>query len=357
MRKSKNNIVEVVAIVGGVLGLLINAYKQKQLINENPELKFDYKSLVLSGILGTFIGGASASLIKFFTSVYNSREELLNSKDEISYLVTVLGSYEPDDIDKVIFKKGERIKSEIRKKFYDDLLGRPKYQGSVAQGTSLSGISDLDILVQYKKTSYSNARKMYEDLFKYLDNEFEDYDLVQVRRQKVSIGLIYKIKGYKECIDVVPVLRTDFIKGKNEYNLFTNPDFIDEPKKIKMNPYKQLDFGSHEKEKKEVVSLIKLMKENQNLPLKSILVKELTKKAFSKRNIPNTINEQLLMTLRFIKNNIRTIKVTSPDDPNSILSDLITSEEKDLIYNIINDIVNGIDDNNDNLQDYFPIRN
>jgi hypothetical protein len=357
MRKSKNNIVEVMAIAGGILGLLISAYNQNKLIAENPDKRFDYKSLIISGILGSLVGGVSAAFIKFISSVFDTKDELLNSKDEIGYLASVLGSYEPDDIDEIVFRKGKYIKSEIYRKFYNDLLGRPQYQGSVAQGTSLSGLSDLDILVKFKKTSYHNSEMMYESLYKFLRNDFEDTDLIQVRRQKVSIGLIFKIKGHKECIDIVPVLRTDFVRGKNEYNLFANPKLIDVPNEIKMNPYKQLDYGVNEQEKKEVVSLIKVMKETQNLPIKSILVKELTKLAFNRNKIPKSINEQLVMTLRFIRNKIRTIKVKSPDNPNSILSDLISSDEKEIIYLTLDDIIKDIDDNKDNLQEYFPIRN
>ena len=77
---------------------------------------------------------------------------------------------------------------------------------------------------------------MYFTLLEYFEKEYDDPDLIEVRPQKRSIGLVYNIDGCQVCIDVVPGRRTNFIKGGNEYNLFENSNgYFDKPSRVKMS--------------------------------------------------------------------------------------------------------------------------
>ncbi|QCD62719.1 hypothetical protein [Tenacibaculum maritimum] len=356
MKKFKTEDIVNGVTFGGVVGLILNGIKQYNLTKENPEREFDLMSFITYGAIGGIIGGISVPVLNFIISVFDSEEKIITNKDEINYLLSVIGSYEPDEKDLKIYKKGYKIKNAINHRYEYSLLGKATNQGSVAQGTSLSGLSDLDILVKFKKTSFSSLNSMFNSIHDFFKYNFKDSELVNVRKQKVSIGLTFNIDGHYETIDVVPALRTDFKKGKNEYNLFKNPKLAIDSKKIKMNPHKQREFGNYEEEKKEVISLIKLLKEKQNLPIKSFLIKELTKKAFDENQVPNTLNEQLVMTLKFICNNIKTIKIKAPDNPSSVLTDLLSNKEKELIFTKLNMIINDIKNNSNNLQEYFPIK-
>ena len=100
-KKNKKAIVKGVAY-GGVMGLLFNGIKQYELSKENPERKFDFLSLITDGALGGIIGGLSVSVFNFISSVFDSQEDLITNKDEVNYLLSVIGSYEPDEIDKIV---------------------------------------------------------------------------------------------------------------------------------------------------------------------------------------------------------------------------------------------------------------
>jgi len=354
MKKSEKETIETGALVGGILGLIINTAEQNREKRLNPNKSFDFQSLVLAGAIGAIIGMASFGLINFFSKVFSSRKEILNEADEISYLGSVLKSYEPDEIDALVLIKGNKIRSALNKRFNSNLLGRASYQGSVEQGTALSGLSDLDILVKFKKTSFYNEREMFKSIHDFFKDEFKDDDLVKVREQKVSIGLTFEIKGCEETIDVVPALRTDFIRGKNDYNLYKNPKLSTGGRKIKMNPHKQREFGNYEEQKKSAVGLIKVLKAKEKLPIKSILIKELTKKAFDRCHIPNGLNARLIMTLQFIRDNIKTIEVKSPDNPRVLLSEAITIKEKDTIHKVLSETLESIHQDKDYILDYFP---
>ncbi|WP_299884307.1 hypothetical protein [uncultured Lacinutrix sp.] len=354
MKEKKDNFIETGAVVGGILGLIVNMAYQAKKKEENPERKFDFQSLILTGTLGVIIGVVSVGVTKFLLSVFISREEILNESDEINYLASVLETYEPDEIDRQVLIKGKRIKAAINKRFGFDLLGKATYQGSKAIGTALSGLSDLDILIKFKKTSFCQAKDMYYELYNFFKYNFNDSDLVGIRQQKVSIGLIFNINGCEEVIDLVPSLRTDFVRGKNEYHLFKNPKFSKGSTKIKMNPHKQRELGSFEEKKIEVIKLIKILKDKEKLPLKSILITELTKMAFEQIKKHKKTNKTLLKVLEYIRNNIQTIQVKSPDNSRISLTDSLSLREKKEIKIVLDEVLFNLKSNKNYLLDYFP---
>lgn len=320
---------------------------------EIPNRSINIKALLIFLFLVAIIGTAFYKFIKFLNYIFTG-ERISNSKDVIKYLESVLDSYEPDDVDYKVLEKGKFIKQALSKKFRFDILGNVRYQGSADQGTSLSGYSDLDILIQFKKTSFKKEKNMYYAVYNYLNNKFSDSDLVEVRKQKVSIGLIYNIDGNKEIIDVVPALRTDFKKGGNEYHLYVNPKFSEHEGKLKMNPHKQRDLGDYPLEKIKIITLLKLLMKTQELPLKSVLITELTKKAFDKIGKPKNLNQQLIKVLEYIRDNIETIKITPPDNYKTCLTDELKNPQKKRVKIFLNDVLQDIKEDKNAWINYFP---
>lgn len=353
MKKAKNNTTAIGAFIGGVFGLILNYVHQCKEREENPHQEFNFKSFVVIGILGAILGAVSFRIISFLASVF-SDEEILDDIDEISYLGSVLTSYEPDEVDREVLLRGKEIKSALYQKFGSDLLGRPSYQGSKVQKTELSGLSDLDILCKFKRTSFQREGNMYRSVCNFLKNHFFDRDLVGVREQGVSLGLIYDINGYKEIIDVVPALRTDFEKGKNEYNLYKNPKFSKEGRKLKINPKIQKDLGENKNEKAAVIKLLKLLRSEEELPLKSVLITELTKRAFQELEMPEELNLQLYLVIEYIRDNILTIEISSPDNDESCLTDKLSPSQKKQIRNALDKVLNNLNEDKNYLFDYFP---
>lgn len=354
MKKTEDKFIQTGAVIGGIFGLIINIIHQSKVKKVNKDRVFDFQSLILTGMLGAILGAVSFKIIEFLRSIFTSSKEILDERDEICYLASVLTSYEPDEIDKEILLKGKKIKAAINKRFGYNLLGKATYQGSKAQGTALSGLSDLDILVKFKKTSFRRVNDMYNALYNFFKYDFYDSDLINVRQQKVSLGLIYDFNGHKETIDVVPSLRTDFERGKNEYHLFKNPKFFRGSTKLKMNPHKQKDLGGYEYQKIKVIKLIKILKDNQKLPLKSILITELTKRVFKELKMPKQPNQALLKVLEYIRDNIQTIQIKSPDNSRVSLTDSLSFKEKKEIKNALDEILLNLRDDKNYLKDYFP---
>jgi hypothetical protein len=346
-------------LLGGIIGLLKNGIEQWGKIEEKENETFDFLDFFGYGLIGAAIGGTIGLTIDKFAETFETDEIDEEDFNELTYLEQVLGSYELDEVDQVTVKKGLQIKNKLFNFFNGDLLGRPKYQGSVSQGTALSGISDLDILVQFKKTSFRTLEDMYFSVLGFFNENFTDDSLIYVRQQKKSIGLIYSIRGEQVCIDIVPAKRTNFEKGGNDYHLYDNPTgWFGKPSRVKMNPYKQADFGSDRAAKTAIVSLLKVLKVSEDFPMKSIFIKEMTKRAFDKYEdkMKDNRQTQLIYTLTYIRDNIEYKRIAATDNTNNILSESLTKNEKREVADSLDYIINDIKDDPRRLKKYFPLK-
>ena len=315
--------------------------------------------LLSNGLTGAGIGLGGAIAFVGLHSIFASEEIDEEDFEEVTYLESVLTSYELDKIDQATIKKGFGIKNKVQQAFMGMLLGRPKYQGSIPQGTALSGISDLDIIVKFKKTSFETLEDMYYATLDYFKEQFHDKSLIEVRPQRKSIGLIFDISGEQVCIDIVPAKRTNFERGGNEYNLYENASgWFGKPSRVKMNPKKQANFGTNAAAKANIVSLMKVLKVSEDMPLKSVFIKELTKSAFNNRRgkIPKKMDKQLIFTMEFIRDNIEHRRVTSPDNTNNVLSDSLSRNEKRKVADSLDYIIRDVKKHPTNLKKYFPHR-
>jgi len=358
MRKNKKVILTSAVIFAG-LGLVLNGLKQRESMSNDPDKKFDFDELLKTGLLWGIRGGIGSAIILFLISLCEEKELDQEDFNEVTYLKNVLFSFKMNEVDEATISKGLEIRKALHNNFKDLLLGKPTYQGSIPQGTALSGISDLDIRVGFKKTSFPTLEKMYFTVLEYFENDFEDAQLIEVRQQKRSIGLIYNLLGTEVCIDVVPGRRTNFIRGGNEYNLFENASGIfDKPSRIKMNPHKQADLGRNSYSVSKITALLKVLNKKEELPMKSVLIKELTKLAFERNRgrLPKRIDRQLLMAMGYIRDNIESKIVFAPDNKNIMLSNLLTNTQKRNIADHLDFIIQEIKTNPANFQIYFPLK-
>ncbi|WP_420572787.1 SMODS domain-containing nucleotidyltransferase [Kordia sp.] len=322
--------------------------------DESPQQRIDIKALLIFLFVVAIIGAVLYKFIKYLYYTFTGKR-VLNEEDLIKYLESVLDYYEPDDVFDKVLEKGKLIKEALSKKFWYAILGKVRYQGSFDHGTSLNGYSDLDILIQFKTDSYKNEKDMYYTVYNYLKDKYSNSNVI-VRKQRVSIGLMYNINGKKEKIDIVPARRTDYVKGKNEYYLHENYKLSKNNEKLKIYPHIQRDFGEYPYEIIKIITLLKLLvkTQKQELPLKSILINEFVKKAFQELKMPNKLNLQIIKVIEFIQSNIIKAKIYAPDNRNNCLTDMLTYPQKKQVKVVLNDILNDLKEDKNNWIEYFP---
>lgn len=265
------------------------------------------------------------------------------------YLNETLNYYKDDNT--LLLEKAEQVRNKLDYKFKKELANYPNLNGSITKDTSIYG-SDIDIQIPFKRNSGSieNVNNTVQD---FIFDEFEDAKLVGIREQKHSIGLEFNIENDIKRIDVVPLRQVDNKSG-DAYLYVNSTGFFERPTYKKTNYLKQSKTLQFSTKEKRIIRLLKVWKLENNLKLKSIYLELLVKKVFEKKPIPYGIEKCLLETIRFLAENIMSIKVIDPANTNNIISSFLTYREKENISKFCYKMIDNMKKDQRNIIDYFP---
>jgi len=332
------------ALTFGIGNALVNALNQLK----TPNNKFDWGQLAFAAGKGALFGGAGGFVLGSIRD--NQMSQVFSKFGNVpNYLHKSLGYYKDDNA--LLLSKAEQVKSKLSQKFKNDLAITPKFHGSIAKGTSISG-SDIDIQLEFKKDSGTLA-DVYYSVSDFIFDEFKDTNLESVREQKHSIGMEFKLKGEIKRIDIVPVRQIE--NGNNDTSLFVNKTgFFEKPSYKKTNSPKQLSSLKFNYREKRIIKLLKVWKTENNLRIKSIHLEWLAKKAFEQKSISNNIEKALSDVVYFIATNIEYMRIVDPANSNNIISNSLTSKEKSTISQFCFKMIEDIKMDKRNIIDYFP---
>lgn len=317
-------------VIGGVGFLLINLIDQLIKIDENPESKFDWDKLLKAGGKGALIGGATGALIGGVKDIRNNLEESLNT-------CAILGGAIPEiRLDKtelpyqVLSSKANEITVLIKEKFKFRLGGEILRIGSTEDNTALSYDFDIDISVPFSSNSFPSTADMYGDLLSFLRNNYNDDDLVKIRTQKKSIGLMFDIDGEELKIDIVPYKLSNKKKNKTSGYLFINNVSIfnkDSYTKTDILSLKSIHLSTVQQ---KLLIFLKHWKRNFDVPIGSHLLKMLILDAYkeNKGRLPKTVTDKLLMVILHIRNAILFKRIVSVENKNNVLTNIKESNKR-----------------------------
>ena len=307
----------------------INAVNQLNEMKENPEKKFDWSELLLSGGKGALLGGVGGAFLGGIIDSNNAKKERLNTNVILSTIVSNIRLDKDNPIYKKLSIKANRIIDDLEINFKNRLGGKPIKIGSTEDGTSLSDSFDIDIAVPFNSKSFKSTSDMYNSVYEYFEKYYSDKDFVKIREQKKSIGLIYRIDGEYYKIDIVPYKLSNTINNKTAGYLYVNNNsfFKDDSytktdiislKSINLTPIQQ-----------KILIALKNWKKEYSIPISSHLLKILIIDAFefNKENIPRGLTEKLIMVITYIENNIMYKRVISVENTNNILTDFAASDK------------------------------
>lgn len=189
-----------------------------------------------------------------------------------------------------------------------------KLSGSRAKGTAIDISTDLDLFISLSSTTTTSLSDIYESLY----NKVTGQGLT-ARKQNVSIGVTYKGKK----IDLVPAKRQSQYGG--DHSLY----------KRKSNTWTKTNIDTHisrvlhSGRRNEIIAL-KVWRENHKLEFPSILLETITIEALSGHSTTATADNILYM-LRYIKENIRSLRVIDPANTNNIISNDLSTNEKQVL--------------------------
>ncbi|MBE0662564.1 MAG: nucleotidyltransferase [Bacteroidales bacterium] len=266
-----------------------------------------------------------------------------------------------DDMMEKYKKKREEIKDALEEKFFNQKVTRAINSGSYAKHTAINTKFDIDICQPFKYRSFNTLKEMADAVFDYFNNEYEDEDLVKykMRKQRVSTGLSFMIDGEEIQMDVVPgkeLAEDDYI-DTNRLKLHVRAKGENPATATQTNIQKHVDLIKGKGDERCIIRLLKVWKVNKNKDrIKSFFLELITLRSFEKTpEIPDELWGKLKMTMEFIRDNVKTIRLEDPANTNNIISDAMTDTEKENLANDMDIMLKRIEEDEENLKIYFPV--
>ena len=230
--------------------------------------------------------------------------------EQHQYLERVLSKYNLTEKQIESLQNKRKGVEEFLRSRYGSKIQSVNYSGSYAKQTAINLKYDLDICVFFHRESFTTVAEMYSSVYETM----RSYG--QVTKQKVSI----RLSSGSESIDVVPARRID--TDSTDANLYVSTT----GGQIKTNITMHRDYIS-ESGCRPIIKLMKVWKYQRGIHYKSFALELLTIKALEGFK-SDDYGERMLHVLKFVRDNVETIRLVDPANSNNVVSDLIDSSDK-----------------------------
>ncbi len=345
------------AIAGTLITALVNVLKQLNKMDENPEKNFDWGELLKASGKGALIGGGAGFVAGAIVDEVNANTAAINTDEYLNAFAYSVQVNKSSRLYKSSERKCEEIIKFLEREFKYELSDVPFQWGSNAKGTAIEGKSDFDIMVRFCRDSFT-LKEMYYSVLEVFEEKFRDNAIVEVIDQKKSVGLVFNLQGEKVRIDVVPMRDINDSPKNTASNLYVNnKGLFSKPTFTKTDIPLQASVRLTPTQKK-IIILLKKWKADNNVPISSYMIQLFVAKAYEKNrnSIPRKLTDKVLMVLEFIAENIHSIRLTSPENTNNIVSD-IPEEDKSAIRRKSLKVVEEYEYHPNTIQDYFVLEN
>lgn len=279
------------------------------------------------------------------------------------YLKSVLKTYKMPLIEKQIehYKEKRKDVTERLIEHYKDRIYKPFNSGSYAKHTAINTKFDLDIILPFKYNSFTTLEKMYDEVYEFLNDEFNNE--AKIRKQRVSIGLIFNTSStdYKINLDIVPARETsesDFNESNN-LNLYfkENSGLLKQNSYIKTNISSQIEYIKAKDSERKIIRLLKIWKYTNGENYKSFLLELITIKSLESNTLNMDLFQLIMFVLEYIRDNIAKdgFKLIDPGNTNNNVIDSIDDSDRRRFSDKMNTLLLRINEDSDNLRSYFPI--
>ena len=279
------------------------------------------------------------------------------------HLEKSLMSHKMSHIDELVSKFKDK-RDEVRKELqtnYGSKIYTPLNSGSFAKHTAINIKFDLDILVPFKKDSFTTLEDMFQNIYDFLYDTYKND--AYVRKQKVSIGIEFFPDENGDIInlDIVPgrELNQDQYIDDTKLNLFVNSQYgiLEEKTYIQTNIQAQIDHITAKQNERQIIRLLKIWKNHNRESYKSFLLELLVIKAFDKETINGNLWNKLKQVMEYIQNNVTHdgFSLKDPGNSGNNVINTLESYERQNLSDKMGRIIKNIEDNDDNIMTYFPV--
>lgn len=281
------------------------------------------------------------------------------------HLNKVLETHRMAHIDALVIKhkeKRDEIKEALETEFNSKIYS-PFNSGSFGKHTAINTKFDLDIVAPFKKDSFSTIEDMFNEVYDFLFKKYHYTGLAEVRKQKVSIGVIFNTDedGDQISIDVVPgrELSQDTYLKEKDLNIYFNEDKwgFSKGSYMKTNIQAQIDHIKGKDSERKVIRLLKIWKNSNGEDFKSFMLELISIKAFDKSTIEGNLWDKLKGVMAYVRDNVTNDSFTlkDPGNSNNDVIQTLSSSQRQHLSNRMRVIIDNIEANAENIKSYFPI--
>lgn len=254
--------------------------------------------------------------------------------------------------------KRDEVREDLKVKF-GTVIFRLIHSGSYKKRTAVNIKFDMDLVIPFKKEDADSLETIFKELARYFDIDYrkKDSSLLQVKKQKVAIGLTFLVDGHMLDLDIVPGREIDDYEKDGNLNLYVNETMgtIGKSTYLKTNIQKQIDNIRNNSSTREIIKLLKVWKRRKSGQIKSFVIELITVKALSDYTGEEELWEKLKHTLAYIRDNIKTARLVDPGNSNNVVSDSLNGFEKTAISDTMKWMLDDIDGTESHIEHHFQI--
>lgn len=344
----------VVFSITMIADLIVQYFEQKKKGLAFSWKEVDFMRSLKRAFTGGVIGGIGGFLLYQF-KLSEEREHTFNTDKFLKRVLNAHSLQKNQDVLQPILKKRKELKTWLENTFGSSLVGKPKDAGSFFRRTAISSNSDLDIVLPFKKTSYSSLEEMYYDVYDKINARYGSTSIVEKKRKSISI--VFTVGDIEIYVDVVPGREIDNYKKEKDLNLFVRADsFWEKDSSFKTNLYAHNNLLRNKPEVRRVIKLTKIYRDKNNLQLPSIIIDQLVNEAFEKGNFlfNGSDYNNFLNSLEYISKKLSLDhKVIDISNTNNDIGSKIDGSSRDTIINLIEDDLDELDENPRYLTEMF----
>ena len=318
------------ALICGVGNGVLNMFRQ---LNECPEHPIQWSRVLKAVGKGVAAGGIGGLAIGSYTDYRNDQIEPLDTDAILSDLVNRIRLKENNTTYVKLCAKTDWLIGKITERFGWAIKNEPFRFGSTESGTALKEKFDIDVTLSFRHDAFRTIKDMYNSVEDYLHTLLGKNGILNVRRQKVSIGILFSMdNGLTGNVDVVPVKittkrnnKTAGYMHKNGLGLFG----VDSYQKTDTTLLKRQRLSPAQK---EILVILKNWKKKEKIPISSHLLETLMRDAFrcKRGRTPSYKTDKMVMVLSHIRDHIESVTLTSIENSNNRLTDIPDSDKSNI---------------------------
>jgi hypothetical protein len=238
----------------------------------------------------------------------------------------------------------------LQERFVEELSTTPFIWGSIVKGTAIDGNSDFDVLLRFKRNTFS-IEEMYNEVYEVINDEYSDDDLREVRKQEKSIGMLFRLNDEDVRIDIVPQRDIDDKPSNSAGYLYVKSDSSFTKTDIELQASEELTPTQ-----KKLVMILKKWKIDNDVPISSYMIQLFIKRAYEarKNHIPVKLTDKLLMVVEYIHDNIETARLVIIENTNNVVND-ISDFDKSSIKSAMKSILDDVSYQRNSIEEIFKI--